>query len=316
MAKVAHSAEAELEPEYLEPRRKPWVTRSCVRTRIAATSCFSQGDEMFHPQYGRSFPRSGGVAMLPLLSILLVAFTAVSYAGTPVSEVCRTPSLAINDNQTSTDTLIFTDELEIEDTEVYVDLTHTFIGDLTLTIMSPAGTQVTLHSGQGGSNNNMRLTYTDSGIPNSNPYFCDCDMQPSSGAMSSFDAETSNGTWTFTVSDAFNGDQGTVNEWCVGIFGTFVAAFVRGDSNGDGSVVGIVDGIHLLNYQFVAGSSAPPCMDAADVDNDGVFNGLVDAAALLNFIFATGNPPPAPYPGCGSDDDDALGCLTPPALCN
>ncbi len=88
-------------------------------------------------------------------------------------------------------------------------------------------------------------------------------------------------------------------------------AFVRGDANGDGSVNGLQDGLFLLMFQFVPGSPAPPCDDAADADDSGNVNGLIDGLFVLNFQFIPGSPPP-PDPGpsaCGADPTgDDLDC--------
>ena len=87
--------------------------------------------------------------------------------------------------------------------------------------------------------------------------------------------------------------------------------FLRGDADGDGIISGLVDGLFLLSFQFIPGSPAPPCDDAADVNDDGSVNGLVDGLFLLNFQFVGGSPPP-PDPGpidCGVDpSDDGLAC--------
>ena len=51
-------------------------------------------------------------------------------------------------------------------------------------------------------------------------------------------------------------------------------------------------------------------MDSADADDSGNVNGLVDGLYVLNFQFVPGSPaPPPPYPFCGSDPTpDAVGC--------
>ena len=61
--------------------------------------------------------------------------------------------------------------------------------------------------------------------------------------------------------------------------------FIRGDVNADGNFNGLVDGIFLLNFQFVPGSPAPPCLDAADVDDDGSINALVEAIYIFTLQF-------------------------------
>ena len=76
--------------------------------------------------------------------------------------------------------------------------------------------------------------------------------------------------------------------------------FVRGDADGNGEVVPIVDAITILNFQFVLGAPEPPCLDAADADGDGAFNGLLDGLYALSFGFVDGPAPPPPFPLCGS----------------
>lgn len=87
--------------------------------------------------------------------------------------------------------------------------------------------------------------------------------------------------------------------------------FRRGDADASGVVVGLVDGLFLLSYQFIPDSPPPPCLKAADGDDDGVVHGLIDGLYILNFQFIPGSPPPPP-PGpteCGPDvTSDTLGC--------
>ncbi|MFN0060425.1 MAG: choice-of-anchor B family protein [Planctomycetota bacterium] len=73
--------------------------------------------------------------------------------------------------------------------------------------------------------------------------------------------------------------------------------FVRGDTNGDGSV-NVADAIFALNYLFTLGA-APIPLAAADVNNDGSVN-VADAVYLLDYLFGSGPAPAAPFPvpGC------------------
>ena len=86
--------------------------------------------------------------------------------------------------------------------------------------------------------------------------------------------------------------------------------FIRGDANGDGQLIGLVDALYVLVFQF-QGGPVPPCFEAADVNDDGSFSGLVDALYILAFQFQGGPPPPAPSPpNCGVDPDPpGLGCI-------
>ena len=111
---------------------------------------------------------------------------------------------AINDNTTISSTLDVADHFCIADVDVELDITHTYIGDLTVTLASPAGTVVTLHNRSGGSSSNIQQTYDDEGTAPEGP-----------GALSDFDFESPMGTWTLTVQDSAGGDTGTLNAWSV-----------------------------------------------------------------------------------------------------
>ena len=89
--------------------------------------------------------------------------------------------------------------------------------------------------------------------------------------------------------------------------GEFDAAFLRGDSNADGSV-NIADAVSTLSFLFTAGVR-PYCLDAADANDDGTLD-ISDPIALLGYLFLGDTP--LPYPGVvisGSDaTPDALYC--------
>jgi subtilisin-like proprotein convertase family protein len=119
------------------------------------------------------------------------------------SEQCDSPALAIPDNVPSgvTTTLEFTDDMLIDDLEVYVDITHTFIGDLIVEVTSPRGTTVRLHNEGGGSADNLVGWYESE--------------LASYETLDACDGEPATGTWTLFVSDNAGYDTGTVNSWCV-----------------------------------------------------------------------------------------------------
>lgn len=86
---------------------------------------------------------------------------------------------------------------------------------------------------------------------------------------------------------------------------SFVARFIRGDSNGDGAV-DIADAVHILLGLFAG--LPTDCDGARDVDDDGALQ-VTDAIVLLDFLFRGGAPPPEPFPLAGADPTpDALGC--------
>jgi len=83
------------------------------------------------------------------------------------------------------------------------------------------------------------------------------------------------------------------------------SAFIRGDADGT-LTIDITDTVHILNYQFLAGTIQ--CLDAADADDTGSID-ISDPIHLLNYMFSAGPPPPPPFPQAGVDTTaDELGC--------
>jgi len=121
---------------------------------------------------------------------------------------CNAPALGIPDaNPTGVyDVIAFPDQLEITGVQVYVNITHTWIGDLIVQVTSPGGTTVRLHNRSGGSADNIIGTY---GLDLS---------VDGPGSLDDFIDELSQGDWTLWVSDNMGADVGTLNEWCVGVW--------------------------------------------------------------------------------------------------
>ncbi len=117
--------------------------------------------------------------------------------------LCSQPGLSIPDDNPAgvTDTADMTMAGTIEEVDVYVDISHTYIGDLIVRLTSPAGTTVVLHDMTGGGTDNLIGWYPDELTPE--------------GDLSAFVGEEMLGEWTLFVSDNLGADYGTVNEWCV-----------------------------------------------------------------------------------------------------
>ena len=122
---------------------------------------------------------------------------------------CSQPFLGIPDWPTPgvADVIAFPDQLEIRGVQVYVDITHTYIGDLIVEVTSPGGTIVRLHNMTGDWTDNIIGTY---GVNLS---------VDGPGSLDDFIGELSQGDWTLWVSDNMGMDVGTLNEWCVGVWG-------------------------------------------------------------------------------------------------
>jgi subtilisin-like proprotein convertase family protein len=94
-------------------------------------------------------------------------------------------------------------------------LNHTFDSDLTIDVVSPAGTTVRLFNRHGGSGDNLTSTVFDDQAATS----ITAGAAPFTGsfkpfeALSAFTGQDANGTWRLVVRDVASLDTGTLNSW-------------------------------------------------------------------------------------------------------
>lgn len=131
--------------------------------------------------------------------------TDVNFVLRPVYEVqaCSEPALDIPDSDPAgvSDTLVMDMEGEITRVEVFIDITHTYQGDLRVALTSPEGTMVELHNRSGSSTDNIYGWYPE-------------ELSPV-GDLNDFLGEAMLGEWTLFVSDNAGSDIGVLNEWCI-----------------------------------------------------------------------------------------------------
>jgi subtilisin-like proprotein convertase family protein len=113
----------------------------------------------------------------------------------------------------------------ITDLNVTLDITHTYDEDLTVHLVSPAGTSVLLFSGVGGGGDDFDGTTFDdaatAAIGTGTAPFAGT-FRPV-GALSAFNGENAHGFWTLQVVDSSSADFGTLNEWGLSILGDELA---------------------------------------------------------------------------------------------
>jgi len=123
-------------------------------------------------------------------------------------------------------------------------LTHAFGEDLDITLMSPAGTIVTISTDNGGGNDNVfngtvwdddanpsgQVPYTNNnGLVTDHAYVNLATATPlvPEEALAAFIGENPNGVWTLTISDDRAGDGGLLSSWTLDL-SYAVSAFVPG----------------------------------------------------------------------------------------
>jgi subtilisin-like proprotein convertase family protein len=132
--------------------------------------------------------------------------------------------ISATDVATITSSVMVTDETPVDYVTVSVDITHTWVGDLTLKLISPQGTVVQLISQECAQGDNVMATFNDAGAVFS------CGDNPAIGGiiipdvpLSTFNGENPAGEWTLSVFDEFGEDGGALNTWSVQICGTHEA---------------------------------------------------------------------------------------------
>lgn len=141
---------------------------------------------------------------------------AISSSGTPVI----------------TSSLIFLEDLPISDINVQLDIEHTFLADLVVSLTSPAGTTVTLVSNSCGDASDINAIFDDD-----SPAF-DCGTNPGIGGsvkplgtLSSFNGESILGEWILEVKDNAPSDGGSLVSFALEVC---VEGDFRPDADNDG----------------------------------------------------------------------------------
>ena len=164
-------------------------------------------------------PAPTDTTLTPLDGGVSIAFSPGLDNGVPVTSyevICRTedvvdeyaystaPAVAIPD-QGSIDSVVSVDvDLTIQEggVKVPVDITHTYRGDIVLTLQSPAGTVVNLKSSLGSdSGDDVVGVFPDSLAPDA--------------SLDALVGESSLGDWKLSVTDFFELDTGSLNSWGV-----------------------------------------------------------------------------------------------------
>ncbi|MCC7353175.1 MAG: M36 family metallopeptidase [Anaerolineae bacterium] len=143
--------------------------------------------------------RSNGAS----LSGIAADFRAPAETVGPSVQVEATPNLPVPDLQPAgvTSVLNVPQAGRITRLAVSVDIAHTYIGDLQVSLTSPAGTLVILHNRTGASADNLGKTYTSDDTP----------------ALAALAGEQARGDWTLRIADLAAVDVGTLRRWSLDI---------------------------------------------------------------------------------------------------
>jgi hypothetical protein len=162
--------------------------------------------------------------------------TSSTFTFTTANLICSSPALPIPDEDPAgvSDTITVGDPGEITDLDIYFDVSHTWVGDLTF-VLEHVDTGTTVGPIDrpglpasppfGCDGDNVDATINDEGVDGNAEDQCDNapaihgDLvggdPPSTTLMASFDGEDISGDWVLTVADHVGADVGTLNQWCL-----------------------------------------------------------------------------------------------------
>jgi subtilisin-like proprotein convertase family protein len=195
---------------------------------------FGNRSDLTSPRPTRS-PRSRlrSLGVEPLEDRRLLAVIPVAPPGQAIATASYTQSTPapIPDAGSVTSNIVVSGAGSVlHDLNLTTFITHTFSGDLDVTITSPAGTVVTLTSDNGGASDNVfnGTVWDDDANPGGQvPYITNDGMVTDTAymdgvpqlaltpeqALASFRGENPNGVWKLTVTDDLAADVGTLNSW-------------------------------------------------------------------------------------------------------
>jgi subtilisin-like proprotein convertase family protein len=203
-----------------------------------------------------------------------------------------------NANVTVNSTLNVASTNTISDVDVTMNINHTWVNDMTITLISPNGTQVQLVAQPCVNDSllNVNATFDDSGVP----LVCEVDpaisgiIQPLQ-SLTAFNGQSMNGTWTLRVLDSFNQDGGTINSWSLRLCSTVAVplnvaensiqdfSLYPNPNNGD------------FNIQFNSTSNEPISLSVFDIrgrqiyantySNNGFFNENIQLNNLQSGVY-------------------------------
>ena len=152
----------------------------------------------------------------PTSSVFTFETANISCASYPSTDTPIT--ISQSGTPTITSSIVITDAGNITDLNILnMDISHTYSGDLTITLMSPTGTSVVLVSGLCGTDEDIMGNFDDAGVALPCPMTGGTFMPQN--PFAAFNTESITGTWVLTIEDSANLDGGSLNGWTLELCG-------------------------------------------------------------------------------------------------
>jgi subtilisin-like proprotein convertase family protein len=151
--------------------------------------------------YINGYSKVFGYGRINAYSVLKAVMADINHPQpSPIIEREVSPKIAIPDNDLNgiVSTIQVIEEGIIDSVEgVSVDISHTYRGDLFVSLVSPDNTVIPLHEGVGGGEDNIVRTYGSNDKP----------------ALRQLVGKSVHGNWKLKVVDKWTSDVGTLNQW-------------------------------------------------------------------------------------------------------
>jgi subtilisin-like proprotein convertase family protein len=271
-----------------------------------ATGSTAAGSPAFEVAIPSSASCDGDVALDLALSTDHGAFSlplALALGRKPSADVPKT----IASSTAVVSTLTFAGAGPVQDLEVHIPkLTHTWVGDLVVTLESPGGSTVTLMNSPGaGADGAPGDDFTDLVLADDAPTTIESipATAPAGGytgrykpdqPLASLDGENRQGTWTLRVVDRYPAsDSGTLRSWALRPSGCATPS--NGAPVAAGDAYGVVAGTTLDGSSVLANDSDPDGAALTAVRRSGPSHGTLGLAAGGTFSYT-------PQPGFSGQD--------------
>ena len=150
-------------------------------------------------------------------------------------------------------TITFPVNKTISDVNVTVNVTHSYVEDLVISLIAPDETRIVLFDRQCGSNDNISITYDDEAGASISCETPVTGTATPANALSGFDGKESAGTWTLEVVDYYNADAGTLESWSLDICGIPLPDFTMDFDSDTAQACLPGDATHTFTYHTYAG---------------------------------------------------------------
>lgn len=247
------------------------------------------------------------------LGIPGAAFAQITYTNTTDGTVnetatpCTAPLLR---------TFVVPQIYSVADVNIGVLMSHTYRGDLRMFLTSPQGTQITLIQNTGAGLDNFNVLYDDSAAAAITTHTAANDTATAATvvppyqrtfrplqALTAFNSQNANGTWTLSICDSLNADTGTFFHSTLVITPQPAAVTATKTS----SI--IADGVSGANWKSVPGATVRYCITISNA-GPGIattINANDAIPAVLTYIPGTMVSGADCASAATAEDDDAAG---------